>query len=171
MNRQEKQENLWLGVAFLMMVILFISSSQTYEQQNQQSFLHAVLKAQPGKHFLTHFRLNYAGQMHDASRDYFHYVEFLIRKSAHFLSYFIMGLGLFNGLKRRLNHWLLASVICYFVATGYAALDEYHQMQTGGRTPLFQDVMLDSYGALTAIITVTVWQTINQLKKVRKNDK
>ncbi|WP_162542968.1 VanZ family protein, partial [Klebsiella pneumoniae] len=35
-------------------------------------------------------------------------------------------------------------------ATGYAGLDEFHQMMTGGRTPMFQDVMLYSIGALTS---------------------
>ncbi len=49
------------------------------------------------------------------------------------------------------NLWLTA-ILAWLSATGYAGLDEFHQMMTGGRTPMFQDVMLDSIGALTAVI-------------------
>ena len=47
-------------------------------------------------------------------------------------------------------------------ATGYAATDEFHQMLNSGRTPLFQDVMLDSFGALTACLIIIVYQTIRK---------
>lgn len=42
------------------------------------------------------------------------------------------------------------------MSLGYAALDEFHEMLTGGRTPLFQDVILDGIGALTGILLI-IW--------------
>lgn len=44
--------------------------------------------------------------------------------------------------------WWLTSVLAWLSATGYAGLDEFHQMLTGDRTPSFQDVMLDSMGGI-----------------------
>jgi VanZ family protein len=158
-------QNAWLGLAFLMMAILFYSSSQTYAEQSQQSNLHHFLKQEPGESFFAQFKVMYAGEMHDASKDYFGYVEFLIRKAAHFSIYFLMGLGLFNGLKNRIQQWGLSIIIAYLAATGYAGLDEFHQMLTGGRTPLFQDVILDSMGALTAILLASLVMLIQKGRK------
>ena len=60
---------------------------------------------------------------------------------------------------------VLTAVVSWLAATGYAGLDEFHQMITGGRTPLFQDVMLDAMGALTAIVICLV---VHGLKKNKK---
>ncbi|EPC76524.1 putative integral membrane protein, partial [Lacticaseibacillus paracasei subsp. paracasei Lpp126] len=35
--------------------------------------------------------------------------------------------------------------------------DEFHQMLTGGRTPLFQDVMLDTAAAAVAVTLMWLW--------------
>ena len=51
-----------------------------------------------------------------------------------------------------MKNFLLVAFFSWLSATGYAALDEFHQMLTGGRTPLFQDVILDSLGALTGVL-------------------
>ena len=48
-------------------------------------------------------------------------------------------------------------------------MDEYHQMLTGGRTPLFQDVMLDSAGALTAVLLS--WGFLVGKSEARKENK
>ncbi len=53
-------------------------------------------------------------------------------------------------------------------ATGLAAFDEFHQGLTGGRSPLVADVILDSFGALVAIlITVLVVFLIKKHNKKR----
>ena len=62
---------------------------------------------------------------------------------------------------------VLTAVVSWLAATGYAGLDEFHQMITGGRTSLFQDVMLDAMGALTAIVICLV---VHGLKKNKKED-
>ena len=48
-------------------------------------------------------------------------------------------------------------------------MDEFHQMITGGRSPLFQDVMLDSSGAFFAcVVLVTYYLWINRQKGSKK---
>lgn len=98
---------------------------------------------------------------------YSKFVEFFIRKGAHFGTYFLLGGSWFIGLVPRIKGLFLTAVVSWLAATGYAGLDEFHQMITGGRTPLFQDVMLDAMGALTAIVICLV---VHGLKKNKKED-
>ena len=159
-KKQMKNGNFYLGVAFVVMAILFYSSSQTYEQQSQISLLEKALKNQPFKEFFETISFVYAGdEVSVKARGYFKFVEFFVRKGAHFGTYFIMGGSLFLGLYPRLKVRWLPAVLAWLCATGYAGLDEFHQMLTGGRTPLFQDVALDSCGALTAVVLCVIIYT------------
>lgn len=57
-------------------------------------------------------------------------------------------------------------VLALLSSTGVAALDEFHQMLTADRTPLFQDVILDTVGALVGIgIALLVTQRRRRPKK------
>ena len=50
------------------------------------------------------------------------------------------------------------SLLCVFL---YAIADELHQKFTGGRTPLLQDVILDTFGGVMGIlcfIMVSRWR-------------
>lgn len=152
-QKYRKNGNLYLMMAFFMMGLLFYSSSQTYAQQSQIGLLSRLLKNEPFKATLANISLSYAGsEISIANKGYFSFVEFFIRKGAHFTTYFILGSSFFGGLAPRLRNLALAAFFAWLAATGYAAFDEFHQMLTGGRTPLFQDVMLDSVGALTGIL-------------------
>lgn len=143
----------YLGIAFLIMAVLFYSSSQTYAQQSQIGLLKNVLKTEPFSQQLQTISFQYAGkEISLAASGYFSFVEFFIRKGAHFGMYFLMGGSLFLGLVPRIKSLILTAIIAWLAATGYAGTDEFHQMLTGGRTPLFQDVMLDAAGAGTAIV-------------------
>ncbi|MDT2828308.1 MAG: VanZ family protein [Enterococcus viikkiensis] len=157
MQKQLKNGNVYLGIAGLMMVVLFISSSMTYQQQSQVSVIQKYLANEPLKQFFSSISFNYAGsEVSIAAKGYVKFVEFFIRKAAHFTTYFILGGSLYLGLLPKLKQksLVLGLVFAWLAATGYAATDEFHQMLTGGRTPLFQDVMLDSSGALTACLLI-----------------
>ena len=78
--------------------------------------------------------------------------EFLIRKLAHFGSYFLLaGFG-YLGLLSVIPFWGFRVPLTWLAATGYAALDEFHQLLTSGRSPMIQDVMLDSCGAIAGLL-------------------
>ncbi|MBO1304871.1 VanZ family protein [Enterococcus sp. 669A] len=163
MNKHRKNGNLYLGIAFIMMIVLFISSSMTYEQQSQVSLIDRLLSGEPFKGALSSISFSYAGsKVSIDALGYAKFVEFFIRKGAHFGTYFVLGGSFFLGLQPKLKQKLpfLAGFFAWFSATGYAAMDEFHQMLTGGRTPLFQDVMLDSAGALTACLLVILYTRV-----------
>lgn len=152
MKKYRENGNFYLVIAFLVMALLFWSSSQTYAEQSQIGLLEKLLHNQPLKESLSKISFDYAGSnVSIKSSGYFSFVEFFIRKGAHFFTYFVMGGALFLGVFPKLNRYWLTAGLAWLAATGYAGLDEFHQMLTGGRTPLFQDVFLDSMGALTGV--------------------
>ncbi|MGY3765836.1 VanZ family protein [Vagococcus vulneris] len=166
------KEKLFLLIAMAVMIVLFFSSSQTYEQQSQVSLLAKVLKNEPFKGFLSKFSFSYGGSPVSIEADgYFKFVEFFIRKGAHFLTFFVLGGSLCLVLYHKTRSLFISGLFGWLSATGYAALDEFHQMITGGRTPLFQDVALDSIGALTACVLVMLitWLKTGKVKSKRKS--
>lgn len=167
MNKQMKNGNLYLIFALVVMAVLFYSSSMTYEAQSQVSTIDHVLKNQPFKEQLNAISFQYAGkEVSVAALGYGKFIEFYLRKGAHFTTYFLLGGSLYLGLLPRLkNSQLLGLGFAWLAATGYAATDEFHQMLTGDRTPLFQDVMLDSCGALTACVLVFLWRSLKQKRR------
>lgn len=161
--KRQTHANWWLLLAAGVMLLLFISSAQTYQQQTAVPLLRRWLQHQPFKAQLATIQFTYAGQpVSVSSSGYFKFVEFFIRKLAHFGSYFLIGLGGYMGYRDRIRQTGLTMIVVWLAATGYAALDEFHQSLTGGRTPLFQDVILDASGALTAILlawlVTQLWQ-------------
>ncbi|MCD5001951.1 VanZ family protein [Enterococcus saccharolyticus] len=153
LKKNRKNGNLYLWIGLIMMGILFYSSSQTYEQQSQIGLLSKMLKNEPLKAWFTNVSFMYGGsEVSLEAKGYFSFVEFFIRKLAHFSTYFILGGSFFLGLFPKVNSLIVTAFFGWLAATGYAGIDEFHQMMTSGRTPLFQDVMLDSAGALTAVL-------------------
>ncbi|GAA3636722.1 VanZ family protein [Lactobacillus hamsteri] len=162
-----KKEKIYLLIALLVLIALFISSSMTYhEQEMKPGFIDTKL------HFVEeivgNWNIYYGGRWHNAQMDggVASMAQFVIRKAAHFGSYFILGLFGYLGLKRIFKIKWAAPVLCWLSTMGLAALDEYHQYLTGDRTPSIFDVMLDSCGALFAIALCLLVNVIYQkLKK------
>ena len=74
--------------------------------------------------------------------------DFLLKKSAHFIEYFILACLLFRSLKLSFNFSLSKTLILgLLLAVLYAASDEYHQSFVAGREPALRDVLIDSVGA------------------------
>ena len=168
-QKYRKNGQLYLLISFVMMGVLFYSSSQTYEQQSQIGLLSNLLKNEPFKAQLSGVSFIYAGSEVSIEKSgYFSFIEFFIRKGAHFGTYLILGSSFFLGLIPRMKNFLLVAFFSWLSATGYAALDEFHQMLTGGRSPLFQDVMLDSSGAFLACILLTIYYLWLNRKKTGK---
>lgn len=91
----------------------------------------------------------------------------LIRKSAHFVEYFVLSLLLLRAIRgeRREMHlaWALAAIA---LVGGYAALDEIHQIFVPGRTPAVRDVLIDTTGGIAAqaiIALLAFWKGPREL--------
>ena len=132
------REKVYLLIALLVLIMLFISSSMTYQQQEMKpGFINTHL----------HFIEEIVGNGGTAGM-----TQFVVRKMAHFGSYFLVGMFGFLGLRRIFKLKWVAPVLTWFGAIALAAFDEYHQYLTGDRTPSVHDVMLDASGALCGIV-------------------
>jgi len=166
MNKKLKNTEKWFwGVVVAVELILFYSSSMTYKQQTSVPFLEKYLTNKPFYHNLTGISFNYSGKTQSIANDgYFHLVEFFVRKGAHFSIYLILGVFLCLALYTYFEkNYFLRIFVPWMMATGLAAFDEFHQGLTGGRSPLVDDIILDSCGALVGIcILVIVCYFINR---------
>jgi VanZ family protein len=70
--------------------------------------------------------------------------DLLIKKGSHLIAYAILAMLIHLALPHKGWAWLLATL--------YAVSDEYHQTFVPGRNGLMVDVVIDSMGALAAMI-------------------
>ena len=141
---------------------LAISSSQTYEQQSLVSTLQELLPNEPGKNTLSTLEFTYWDRtISIEARGYYHFVEFLIRKAAHFLTFGFLALVIYWVLPNRKGRLALAALFTFLLACA----DELHQYFTGGRTATMQDVYLDMTGAIVFLLVLTCARLINLLRK------
>ena len=126
---------LWAGFIFTM-------STDAFSAQHTASFFDPILRwLKPG---ITRHQLALAN----------HY----IRKSAHFTEYFVFCLLLYRGVRGARAGWRWNwGLTAWFVAFCYAALDEVHQAFVASRQASPYDSLLDSVGALFAMIVLYLW--------------
>lgn len=99
------------------------------------------------------FDFDLSPQQIDSGVDQIHYY---IRKTAHFMEYFILAVSVslplyVYGIR---GIWLMLTAL--ILCTGFACLDEYHQLFVSGRVGSYKDVMIDSSGALLGIICTRI---------------
>lgn len=86
-------------------------------------------------------------------------LQFIVRKSAHFIGYMILGIlasGLILHYENINKKYPLAFLICVI----YAISDEIHQLFVPGRSGQVRDVLIDSAGSLLGIILVMAFVKI-----------
>lgn len=149
-----KREKLFLLLALLVLIGLFISSSMTYHEQELHD---GTVSRYFGwlENIVVNWNFKYGGHLHNVQLDgRVGLAQFVLRKMAHFGSYFLLGGFIYLGLRRVFKIKWLAPILTWFTTIAFASFDEYHQFLTGDRTPSVHDVMLDASGALTAIILI-----------------
>ncbi|MES1194415.1 MAG: VanZ family protein [Opitutus sp.] len=83
------------------------------------------------------------------------HLHFLIRKAGHLTEYAILALLLLRAIGGRGIRPLVWALV---IATAYAATDEFHQSFVPGRTATGSDVLIDAFGALTALALAAGWR-------------
>ena len=144
-------------ILFILILLgLFYSSAQTYEEQSLIPTLMIWLPGEPMRGFLSLLQIPYWGTMVSVDeRGYHAFIEFLLRKGAHVLTFGALAFAAYI-IIRRIS-------VAFVLTVALAIADEYHQSLTGGRTPTIHDVMLDSFGA--ALVLSIIWL----IKKTRKS--
>ena len=144
---------LWMGFIFSMSCENAEESSNTSGQT-----IRVVLSAVPG----------FEEQPEEVKVNIIEKLQFIVRKSAHFIGYMILGIlasGLILQYENINKKYPLAFLICVI----YAISDEIHQLFVPGRAGQVRDVLIDSAGSLLGIIIVMAFVKI--LIKINKKHK
>lgn len=146
-------DNMFLLMPFVIMFSLYGSSSMTYETQSLLPMLENLLSGEPFKELLSKIQFTYGGSLVSIEQSgYFSFIEFFIRKGAHFFSYFLLGFFWDLGLQKRVNDKWLVVLLSILLCIGYASFDELRQSFNPGRTGMMADVILDTAGAVTGTL-------------------
>lgn len=87
-----------------------------------------------------------------------HEIHRYIRKTAHFVEYFIFCLLIYRGVRGGRTGWRWSwALTALFIAAGYSALDEVHQAFVAGRQASPFDSLIDSAGAFVAFAALWLW--------------
>lgn len=142
----------------LILLVLFYSSGQTYEEQSLIPDLKRYLPNEPLKGILSIFQIPYWGiTVSVEERGYHAFIEFLLRKGAHVF--------IFGALAAAVYYAIRKFTLALIITVALAFIDEFHQSLTGGRTPTIHDVMLDSFGAAVALLFIFLVKKIRSRKK------
>jgi len=128
----------WMAV-LLVMFLIFNLSSQTAEHSNELSTRITELIVKTVEKIVTGTRFDREN------------INNRLRKNAHFFSYLLLGVFVYNALQqsglRGRRCFILALGICVL----YAITDEVHQLYVPGRGGQVRDVLIDSAGACVGV--------------------
>ena len=86
--------------------------------------------------------------------DLVHRYNHAVRKAAHFALYSLLGFSLTGVFQHQKRVPKLPTAI--FLSAVFAALDEFHQHFVEGRGPQMSDVLLDTAGAASGALVMTL---------------
>lgn len=138
MSEKRKKIIAWLGV-FIWMGLIFYLSHQSATKSSELSSGLLDFFIQSFSRLIPFVEVN---------TDVLHH---LIRKSAHFIAYLILGVLVMNALRRSEIKLQKSIVITLVICVLYAISDETHQLFIPGRSGEVRDVFIDSSGAATGI--------------------
>lgn len=85
-------------------------------------------------------------------------LNYVVRKSAHFIEYAVLGAFLFRAFRAdATERWRLKwALYSFFTAVAWALLDEFHQTLTRSRGGSVWDSLLDSSGAFFMLFAIFI---------------
>lgn len=141
-----KKQFLYSFLTIAMMVFIFVQSSLPADLSSAESSFAA-------KAIASLFHLDW-----DTA-------QFVVRKTAHFLEYLVLGILLFlsnsEWLSSRMSTLKPAAawafVLALAIGIAYAVSDEFHQRFALGRSCEARDVLIDAAGVLTGTVILTIF--------------
>ncbi|WP_226536084.1 VanZ family protein [Fictibacillus halophilus] len=156
----------WLPV-IIWAGMIFYASSQPYEKQDLRPTISDQINLDLVEEIFSPVTLYYAGS--EISIDALgpaQFIEFFIRKAAHFFVYLGLGFLIFRALSRSILNNRLTFISSLTLTILYAISDEIHQGFTPNRSPHWEDVMIDTAGGLIGITLAWFIYRKFRLKKI-----
>ena len=139
--------------AVLWMAFIFFKSGQTYQQQTLRLLLESELSGSNLTNQFPHMAFNYDGQKL-SWQDPIDVIEFFIRKAGHVSEFAVLTLLWILALLSKQVQVIMALLTSFMISVLYAVTDEWHQTFIDGRTGHAIDVVVDTFGALLAVLLV-----------------
>ena len=135
-------------MAIIWMLVIFVFSAQKSEESTK-------LSNGAGRYVVTTVNeVMDKGWDEEKVEEYALAIDHPVRKLAHATEYAILALLWFGALGSKLQ----AVVIAFL----YACTDEFHQLFVPGRAGLFTDVLIDTSGAVVAMLVVWLVCRVNK---------
>lgn len=143
---------LWMGFIFSM-------SCENAEKSSNTSgkTIEAVLSVVP----------EFEKQPEEVKKSIIEELQFITRKSAHFIAYMILGI-LAISLILQYENINKKPQLSFLICVLYAISDEVHQLFVPGRAGQVRDVLIDSSGSFLGIFLVMVLVRFFREKEVKK---
>jgi VanZ family protein len=127
LNRKIKPWFWWILLALLLAAIFLFTAFQTFTGEHTEIEIQHITGMTEHSSYVTNA---------------------IIRKSAHVLMFGFLGILFYRAIRKRSiwYAWISTALI--------ASLDEWHQSFVPGRSPLIQDVMLDSLAAFLFLMGI-----------------
>ncbi|MFD1736960.1 VanZ family protein [Bacillus salitolerans] len=154
----------WLPMLIIAGTIFWFSS-QPYQHQDVRPLLGEYVSKEWIVQKFSWVEFTYAGrEISVRNLTPMTFVEFFIRKGAHVGVFFILGFftcrAMYFTFSRKKIVPSLVTTALFIIL--YATMDEIHQHFTGDRTPLINDVMLDSVGGMLGITAFSLYRLIKR---------
>lgn len=153
----------------VILLLLFGFSSMTYDQQSLIPFLtnHVPLG---WVNLFSFVSFHYEVPISVATLGPAGFVEFFIRKGMHASLFFVLGVSFVHVLRVRGYRLVPAAFFAWTMAMTVGVFDEFHQLLTGGRTPLVGDVVIDGSGAFVGIVLYTAIRLFLKADRIVKTE-
>ena len=154
-------QRVFIVLTLAVMILIFIFSAQDADESSKTS-------SRFTKYAVRIFYSDYDSQPPEIQKEMWDKTSFMIRKTAHFSIYTLLGLcASFAVGKRKL--FTLKSLGVIFFGFTYAASDEFHQRFVKGRSCEFRDMMIDTGGVTTGMLISLIVMGIIALIVCKRN--
>jgi VanZ family protein len=156
-------------LSFISIVLVMVGVLFAFRVEEALLYVKEQLAGERTRQILRGIEFSYGGNMVSVERSGLEsFIEFFIRKAAHFSFFFVLGFLMYrallvSGCKKAGSY--ISSLVFVLL---YAISDEIHQAFTPNRSPLVEDVILDFAGGMTGVTMALLLYWFLQSKKKRK---
>ena len=146
-------------LVILCMIAIFLFSCETAEKSTErtENFINSVINVSGGENTINSVSSTKGDE---------NILFTIVRKSAHFLEFFLLGFLVVNLAKdyKKLNFKII--ILCILFCCIYAVSDEIHQYFVDGRSCQVLDVLVDTIGSMFGgFLYYLIYRKYNKIKE------